>query len=77
MGFGGKPKHPTIRVSSYFANPTNAGTTNGGYDVSITKVEDIQSDLLKIGFDEFVFDMRPTGPGDNHANWIFIQVTKK
>jgi len=77
MGYGGKPNHPKISVSSYFENASSARTTNGGYDVSITKVTDIESDLSEIGFDEFVFDIRPTGPGDNHANWIFVQVTKK
>ena len=77
MGYGGKPNHPKLPVSSYFENATDANRTNGGHDVSITNVAHIESDLLKIGFNEFVFDIRPTGPGDSHANWIFIQVAKK
>lgn len=77
MGYGGKPNHPQVKVSSYFDDVTNAGGTNGSYDVSVTDIADLESDLRKIGFDEFVFDLRPTGPGDNHANWIFVQVNKK
>ncbi|KKK46632.1 hypothetical protein LCGC14_3163310, partial [marine sediment metagenome] len=77
MGYGGKPNHPKISVSSYFENIINASGTNGSHDVSITNVADLEGDLLKIGFEDFVFDMRPVGPGDNHANWLFAQVTKK
>lgn len=77
MGYGGKPDHPKVNVSSYYENVTAARSTNGTHDVSITNVADIESDLTKIGFEDFVFDLRPTGPGDNHANWIFIQATKK
>lgn len=77
MGYGGKPNHPNIRVSSYFEDATNARGTNGMYDVSVTDIADIESDLSKIGFEDFKYDLRPVGPGDNHANWIFIQVEKK
>ena len=77
MGYGGKLEHPNHSVSSYFENATGAKVTNGGYDVSMTNLTDIESDLLKIGFDEFAFDIRPTGPGDRHFHWVFIQVSKK
>ena len=77
MGYGGRLSHPNHSISSYFENATNARGTNGIHDVSMTNLTDIESDLLKIGFDEFASDIRPTGPGDRHFRWVFIQVSKK
>ena len=76
MGAGGKPNHPNIVVSGYYEDAVGATQTNGGHDVSITSVADLQKDLDVIGFGDFLIDVRPVGPGDNHANWMFVQVTK-
>jgi len=76
MGGGGKPNHPNLAVSGYYEDAVSATSTNGGYDVSITDVADLQQDLDAIGFGDFLIDIRPVGPGDNHANWMFVQVTK-
>jgi hypothetical protein len=29
-----------------------------------------------LGFKNYKSDIRPTGPGDSHTNWIFVQVEK-
>jgi len=80
MGYGGKPakffNNPKNHVSSYFENAATATATNGRHDVSVTKTADLEGDLLKIGFNDFKFDIRPTGPGDAHKKWIFVQVSK-
>lgn len=85
MGYGGRADESRVykyipkdqlKVCSYYDNITDAYATNGRYDISITNEEELKSDLLKIGFKDFKFDIRPTGPGDSHKNWIFVQVTK-
>ncbi len=85
MGYGGRadesrvykfiPKEK-LKVAGYFDNITTATGTNGMYDVSIMDEKNLEKDLLEIGFKDFLFDIRPTGPGDSHKNWIFVQVTK-
>ena len=73
MGFGGKEGIPT---AGYFDNVYDATTTNGHADVSITNEDDIKNHLEKLGYKNYKSDIRPTGPGDNHKNWIWIQVQK-
>lgn len=85
MGYGGRqdesyvykyiPKNK-LKICSYYDNVTNAIATNGLHDVTITNENHLKSDLEKIGFKDFLFDIRPVGPGDSHKNWIFVQVTK-
>ena len=36
----------------------------------------IEKDLLSIGFKNFKYYIRPTGPGDGHPNWIFFNAQK-
>ena len=74
MGYGGKEGIPT---AGYYENVYEAVSTNGHADVSIMDERDIISDLVdKIGFTEYKSDIRATGPGDNHRNWIWVQVKK-
>jgi ubiquinone/menaquinone biosynthesis C-methylase UbiE len=74
MGFGGKGEIPT---ANYYDNVFDAVSTNGHADVSITDEENLKDDLLnKIGYQVYKSHIRPTGPGDNHANWIWVQVSK-
>jgi len=73
MGFGGKEGIPT---AGYFDNVYDATTTNGHADVSITNEDDVKNHLEKLGYKNYKSDIRPTGPGDNHKNWIWIQVQK-
>lgn len=85
MGYGGRVKESYVykyiprnqlRVCSYYDNIMTAESTNGRHDVTITDENNLKSDLLEIGFKDFQFDIRPTGPGDTHNNWIFVQVEK-
>ncbi len=74
MGFGGKEGIPT---AGYYDNNYDAGSTNGHADVSIENEADLMDDLLnKIGYKNYKSDIRSTGPGDNHRNWIWVQVEK-
>jgi hypothetical protein len=73
MGYGGKDG---IETADYFDNVYEAITTNGHADVSLKDEDGIRSDLQTIGFINYLSDIRPTGPGDNHRNWIWIQVQK-
>ena len=72
MGFGGRGG----TVAGYYDNYTEATETNGGWDVAVTDEQNLKDDLEKIGFKNYKSDIRPTGPGDTHANWIFVQVQK-
>ena len=74
MGYGGKEGIPTAK---YYDNVYEAASTNGHADVSITDEEDLKDDLInKIGFKNYKSDIRPTGPGDNHRQWIWVQTEK-
>jgi len=74
MGYGGKGG---ISTAGYHDNNYDAGSTNGHSDVSIIDEQDLREDLVdKIGFVNYKSDIRDTGPGDNHKNWIWVQVEK-
>ena len=74
MGFGGKP--PKYQTSAYAANNFDALATNSGCDVSVMSPDDVSADLATIGYDGFCHYVRPVGPGDTHANWIFFSAKK-
>jgi ubiquinone/menaquinone biosynthesis C-methylase UbiE len=71
MGFGvsGGKTH-------YFDNNYEAVSTNSGADVMVENTDYVESDLARIGFSDFRYHIRPTGPGDSHPHWIFFQATK-
>lgn len=60
----------------YFENNYDAQYTNSGCDTRVESANQLKDDLDKIGFSNFSFDIRPTGPGDIHGNWIFFRATK-
>ena len=73
MGFGNI--HPN--GVKYYDNHYDAISTNGFQDVMIDDVNQIKTDLENIGYINFDFDLRPTGPGDNrHSQWIFFRANK-
>lgn len=72
MGFG--PSHP--RSVGYYENFYDAKGTNSGCDTRVDTYEEIEKDLIKIGFKNFEYDIRPVGPGDVHDQWIFIRANK-
>lgn len=69
MGFG--PGH--IRTVGYFDNNYDAQQTNSGHDTRIDSPDELEKDLSQIGYHSFEYDIRPTGPGDIHGNWIFFR----
>jgi ubiquinone/menaquinone biosynthesis C-methylase UbiE len=75
MGYGGKPEGST--TAEYWENAFDAKGTNSAHDVAVRDVAHLENDLLTIcGFKTFTFDIRPTGPGDNHRQWIWVRVQK-
>ncbi len=71
MGFGvsgGK--------AGYFENNYDAISTNSGCDTMVENTDFVESDLRQIGFTNFRYDIRPTGPGDSHPHWIFFSAQK-
>lgn len=45
-------------------------------DVTVRSPKELEGDLSEIGFTNFKYWIRPTGPGDHHLNWIFWQAQK-
>ncbi|NBW15353.1 MAG: class I SAM-dependent methyltransferase [Caulobacteraceae bacterium] len=74
LGFGGKDSGNT---ADYYSDMTDVTETNGGFDVGFDNENFLIDDLInKIGFKNYKSDIRPTGPGDGHKNWIWVQVQK-
>lgn len=72
MGFG--PGH--TRTVGYYENNYDAERTNSYHDTRVDSPSELEEDLNKIGFVNFEYDIRPTGPGDIHNNWIFFRSHK-
>lgn len=78
MGFGKRFLFdPELKSSDYYDNVFNARGSNGWHDVEVLDETNLVSDLIyKIGFRNYESDIRPTGPGDVHQNWIWVRVRK-
>ena len=72
MGFGS----PSPMSVGYYENYYDAPISNRGCDVCIERPEQLQSDLLDVGFTDFNYKICEVGPGDCHPNWIFFNVKK-
>lgn len=72
MGFG--PSHPSS--CAYHDNYYDAHGTNGLCDTRVESPAQLEDDLKSVGFTDFKFYIRPTGPGDRHDNWIFFNARK-
>jgi SAM-dependent methyltransferase len=72
MGFGNQ----SPRSVDYYEDYYGAIGTNREMDTRVTNPEQLKNDLLKLNFKDFSFDIRPTGPGDDHEQWIFFRVKK-
>ena len=72
MGYG-TPSPVTV---DYYDNYYDATGTNRACDTNISDYKQIEKDLLRIGFKNFKYYIRPTGPGDCHPNWIFFNAQK-
>jgi len=74
MGFGDNTR--ATETSEYHHNNYGTKYTNGGCDVKVRSTEQLENDLVPIGFNDFHYYVRPTGPGDRHDNWIFFNARK-
>ena len=72
MGYG-KDSPQSV---GYYEDYYNSIRTNRGCDTRIESPAQVRKDLVKIGFKDFEYDIRPTGPGDIHPNWIFFWAKK-
>jgi beta-phosphoglucomutase len=72
MGYGSV--HP--KSVGYYDNQWDASGTNGSMDCRVESPEQLEKDLLQIGFANFNHWIRPVGPADIHENWIFFRAQK-
>ncbi len=72
MGFGS----PSPATVGYYENYYDAEGTNRTCDVCIESTDQLEKDLLEIGFTNFEFVIGPVGPGDVHPNWIYFNCIK-
>jgi len=72
MGYG----TPSPACVDYYDNYYEANSTNRACDTNISDYKQIEKDLLSIGFKNFKYYIRKTGPGDSHPNWIFFNAQK-
>jgi ubiquinone/menaquinone biosynthesis C-methylase UbiE len=72
MGYGA----PSPNSVDYYANNYDALGTNRDCDTNISDYTQVEKDLSEIGFKNFKYYIRPTGPGDNHPKWIFFNAQK-
>lgn len=75
MGFG--KQVPEKNSVAYHANAYGVCDTNGATDTRVEDADDIKDDVLKIGYRNYEYWIRPVGPGDHHPNWIFFTATKE
>ncbi len=73
MGYGYSASQPS---RGYLENNYEALQTNGCDDVYISSPEELEKDLVEIGFTNFSYIIGETGPGDRHPNWIYFKAVK-
>jgi ubiquinone/menaquinone biosynthesis C-methylase UbiE len=73
MGYGYKYYGENV---GYYENKYDATATNGLCDTRVDDPTQLEDDLKKVGFTDFKYYIRPVGPGDCHANWIFFSARK-
>ena len=72
MGYG----YPSPLTVGYYDNYLDATGTNRACDVCIENPNQLQGDLLKIGFKDFQYEIGQVGPGDCHPQWIYFSAIK-
>ena len=72
MGYG----LGTHATRDYYDDYYDASATNGQCDTRVDDPRQLKDDLTSIGFVDFKYYIRPTGPGDRHGHWIFFNARK-
>lgn len=62
--------------SGYFDNAYSAAGTNADHDVRITKPDEVVQDLLRIGFVNISYVIRPSYSDVGHPQWIYFRCYK-
>lgn len=75
MGYGKDPYYKLGSVG-YFDNKYGALSTNSQHDCRVENPKQVKSDLTSIGFKNYEYWIRPTGPGCNHEKWIYFTAVK-
>lgn len=72
MGYGS----PAISSVDYYENFYDAPGTNRAFDVEVSHPVQLKKSLEAAGFSSINYIIGPTGPGDNHPHWIYINAGK-
>lgn len=72
MGYGS----PSISTVNYYDNFYDAPGTNRAYDVEVNHPFQLKKSLEDAGFKHFNYIIGPTGPGDSHPQWIYVNAIK-
>lgn len=72
MGFD--ERSDAVSVRHYFDD--TAPEVNALPDVHVEDPAELENDLKSMGFINFQYDLRPTGPRDYHGAWIFFRAQK-
>lgn len=74
---------PSIPRANYYDNVWDANGTNGALDVNVSNPTNLIDDLVKIGYKNIIFEIRPEWDANNkcymntdRSNWIFVKAFK-
>jgi len=76
MGYGSMEWKGNNTVYPYYENHYDAMSSNSAHDVRIENVEDLISDLTKIGFNDIKYFIEKPFSNGGHPNWIYVQCKK-
>jgi hypothetical protein len=77
MGYGvDMINHKGQKMAAYYENAYSAKGTNSDHDVQITNINEIEKDLLDIGFKDIVIRIKPSYSDLAHKEWIYVSCVK-
>lgn len=76
MGFGDDSFVKDAQISSYYDNNYNALDSNGTFDVRISDPQNMIDDLIKIGFRNISYVIKPSWADGGHMYWIYFRANK-
>ena len=78
MGFGSNLDQSLGRPrSGYFEDFYSAVGTNGDHDVRVTSVDELNSDLLNLGFENIKIEVKDSFSDVGHPKWVYAHAFKK
>jgi SAM-dependent methyltransferase len=76
MGYGDLTFTGHTRPNNYYANSYSAAGSNGSDDVRVTNINDLTSDLEKIGFKDITYEIHEPYLDGGHPNWVYVKCKK-